>query len=713
MSEDNNITNLKAQADAALKEAEKLEAALKEAKSKVQAVQEALAAAEKTAPAPTAAAPAAEAPAAAAEAEAPKPVRKGPLPVGDPVTIKMLDLATEKGQLTIFDRAIKMKPCNIGTEGICCKICSQGPCRLPLTKAIKDGSEPDNRIGLCGATPETIVSRNLIRMISAGTSAHADHTLSLVEILMSMGEGESGDYKIKDESKLKEIAKKLGAEGADSLEGPELYKLVAEKCFVEFGRQDGQLAYLAQAPEATNERWDKLGVKPRGINREAVEIMHRTHMGVDQDYRNLLFQGARCSLADGWGASALATDLQDAFFGSPTPGTSDINLGSLSLDNVNVLVHGNCPQEAELIMEASKLPEIEAYAKSKGAQGIKITGICSTANELQERFGIAGAADYLQQELAIVTGAVEAIVLDAQCAMEALGPLCDCYHTKLFTTFPQAKLDSGKNTTNVKHKGTTPQEIAKEILKAACDVYPSRGQVTIPDATNPIQAGYSIEALGKILKSNGSGPLAPLASLIAAGEIKGVIGLLGCNNVRVMPGPSGNDPHVDLALELIKDDILVLTTGCAAMSLGRAGLVSLEAKSKAGTKLSKFCEEYSLPPVIHLGSCVDNSRILNFLSDLSNSGSLGKELSQLPAAIAIPGWTTEQIVSAAFCFAASGVNVVMGATLPIQGVPHIVKYLGENFAETYGGAFTTDPDPLKQASIIAKLLADKRTALGL
>ncbi|MDR1036164.1 MAG: anaerobic carbon-monoxide dehydrogenase catalytic subunit [Deltaproteobacteria bacterium] len=704
MSDDPKLTKLKSDATSALTEVEKLAAQLKEAQAKADAAKAALAAAEKAAPAPAAAAPA---------PPAPKPAAKpSGAPSGDPVTIKMLELAKEQGRSTIFDRAAKMKPCNIGTEGICCKICAQGPCRLPLTKAIKDGTEPDTRMGLCGATPETVVARNLIRMVSAGASAHADHGLELVEALADLGDGAAPDYKIKDEAKLREIAAKLHVLDAPS-DVPGLAKAVAEKAFAEFGRQHGELAYLKEAPEDVYSRWTKRGVKPRGVNREAVEILHRTHMGVDQDYENLLLQGVRCALADGWAASSMATDIQDAVFGSPEPRTCEINLGTLAADAVNVVVNGNYPQVAEKLVELAETKELKDYAKAAGAAGgFRITGACSTASELAERHAVPGAADYLQQELAVVTGAVEALVVDSQCAMEALSLLCDCYHTRLVTTSPAARIESGK----AEHVPVLPAnagEKAAEILKLAADNFKNRGKTSIPGQKDTILAGYSVASLGKVLKSNGKGPMAPLADALAKGEIRGVVGLLGCNNVRVTPGASGLDPHVEIALELVKNDILVFTTGCTAMALGRAGLLNADAASKAGPALAKFCKQTGLPPVVHLGSCVDNSRLLHVLGGLAKAGPVGSDIRQLPAAVAIPGWTNEQIVSSAFYFAASGVDVFLGFTLPVQGVPSVVRYFEETFAERYGGRLTHEPDPAAQAAKITQLVADKRKALSL
>ncbi|MDR2422907.1 MAG: anaerobic carbon-monoxide dehydrogenase catalytic subunit [Deltaproteobacteria bacterium] len=674
-----------------------------------------------TAPAPAAAPKVEAAPAAAAAeapkaegAPAPKPAPKKPAPPdsGDPATMKVLELARSQGRETIFDRAVKMKPCNIGTEGICCKVCSQGPCRLPLTKAIKDGSEKDSRLGLCGATPETIATRNLTRMISAGAAAHSDHGLDLVEVFKDLAEGATADFQIKSEAKLRSMAEKLGVPEGESLEIKELAKHVADACLGEWGRQHGELSYLSLAPKDAYDRWTELGVKPRGVNREAVEIMHRTHMGVDQDYENIIFQGMRCALSDGWTSSMVVADLQDILFGPPTPQMANLNLGSLSADKVNVVVHGQYPHLAEKILEAANKPELIEYAKKQGAEGFAVTGLCATAEELQGRHGGGGAGDYLQQELAVVTGAVEALVVDAQCAMEALGRLCDCYHTKLVTTLAKAQIESGENVANLAIKDSEAGAEAERILKMAADNFKKRGEVNIPAEREEMEVGHTLESIGKALGANGQGPGGALAEAIQKGRIKGVAAILGCNNVRVKPGASGQDPHVDLARALIADNVLVLTTGCSAMALGRDGLLSKEAASKAGKTLAAFCQDTGLPPVLHFGSCVDNARILTALSEAAKSGLVGG-LTGLPAAVAAPGWTTEQIVTTCFYFVASGLKVVLGVTLPVQGVPFIDKYLNEGLAAKYGGSIFFEPDPMAAANLIGETLSQKRAALGL
>ena len=527
-----------------------------------------------------------------------------------------------------------------------------------------------------------------------------------------MAEGQTAEFVIKDEAKLRSMATKLGLDQADSLAIGELAKLVANACLGEWGRQHGELSYLKLAPKDTYETWTKLGVKPRGVSREPVEIMHRTHMGVDQDYDNIMFQGLRCALSDGWCSSMIVADLQDVLFGQPTPQLADLNLGALSLTKVNVVVHGQYPHLAEKLLEVSTSPELLDYAKKAGAEGFAITGLCATGEELQGRHGGGGAGDYLQQELAVVTGAVEVLVVDAQCAMEALGRLCDCYHTKLVTTLDKAQILSGDKVQNLAIKDTEVTQRVTEILKLAADNFKNRGEVSVPPQVNQMEVGHTLESLGVALKANGQGPGGALAEAVQKGRIKGLAAILGCNNVRVKPGASGLDPHVDLARALIADDVLVLTTGCSALACGRDGLLVKEAASKAGPKLAAFCEATGLPPVLHFGSCVDNARILMALAEMAKTGLVGG-LSSLPAVVAAPGWTTEQIVSTCFYFVASGLKVFLGVTLPIQGAPFIQEYLNEGLAAKYGGSIQFTPDPLAAATLIGETLNQKRASLNL
>ncbi|MDJ0856173.1 MAG: carbon monoxide dehydrogenase, partial [Desulfobacterales bacterium] len=364
----------------------------------------------------------------------------------DAATQQMLARAQELGIETVFDRAVTMKPCNIGLQGTCCKQCGMGPCRLPLPKDYDEAS--DERKGLCGATANTVAARNFLRMIAAGCAAHSDHGRSVAEVFLSAARKETDAYKIKDERKLRELAPHLGVETTVEVDGEvkdrdkdEIALEVAEKALAEWGKAEGELEFLKRAPGPRYDIWTKQGVKPRSIDREVVDIMHRTHMGVDQDYKNLMKQGARAALADGWGGSMLATELQDILFGTPYPLVSEANLGVMKEDMVNIVIHGHEPVLSEVIVEVAQTKEMIDYAKEKGAKGIQLSGICCTANEILQRHGVPFAGTFLQQELAITTGACDAMVVDVQCVFQNLANVAKCFHTKLITTHPMARME--------------------------------------------------------------------------------------------------------------------------------------------------------------------------------------------------------------------------------------------------------------------------------
>lgn len=410
----------------------------------------------------------------------------------DPATIEMLEKAASDGVDLSFDRAERLKPCPIGAEGSCCSNCAMGPCRVPLPRGKEETpDEKRKRRGICGATAETIAARNFVRMIAAGAAAHGDHGRRVAEVFLATAKGEAPGYKIKDEQKLLQLALDFGVEIGDR-SNEEIAVSIGEIALNEFGRQEGELLFLKRAPLKRQELWRKLGVAPRGIDREVVEAMHRTHMGVDQDYKNLLQQGVRTALADGWGGSMLATELQDVMFGTPSPVASQINLGVLKEDEVNIIIHGHEPQLAEMIAVVAKDPEMTQYAKSKGAKGINLVGMCCTANEILMRHGVPIAGNFLQQELAIVTGAVEAMVVDVQCIMQGLVDVAQCYHTKIITTDSRAKI---QDAIHIEFDDRNAFASAKTIIKAAIDDVVIKWSVGSPEQpAQQVVNGFMTEA---------------------------------------------------------------------------------------------------------------------------------------------------------------------------------------------------------------------------
>jgi carbon-monoxide dehydrogenase catalytic subunit len=536
--------------------------------------------------------------------------------------------------------------------------------------------------------------------------AHGDHGREVAKIFLKTAKGELKDFVIKDEVKLLALALELGVDIGDRSNN-EIAVDVGEIIMGEFGKQEGTLRFIKRAPLKRQELWKKLDVEPRGIDREVSEAMHRTHMGVDQDYKDLLNHGARTSLADGWGGSMIATDLQDILFGTPSPAVSEINLGVLKKDEVNLIIHGHEPYLAEMIAVVSQEPELIELAKSKGANGINIAGMCCTANEILMRHGLPIAGNFLQQELAIVTGALDAMIVDVQCIMQGLAEAASCYHTKLITTDRRAKIQGA---THIEFDEHNAAESARTILRTAIENFVNRGDnVRIPDEKTPLVAGFSHETINYMMGGLFRASYHPLNENIINGRIRGVAGVVGCNNARV----SHDDIHVTLVKELIKNDVLVLETGCAAMACGKAGLLVPEAIQYAGPGLASVCEAVGIPPVLHLGACIDNSRILMAATAMVKDGGLGDDISDLPAAGVAPEWMSEKAVAIGQYFVASGVYTIFGATFPTLGSKEVTDYLFNEMEHIYGGKWDFELDPYKMAKMVIDHIDSKRKALGI
>lgn len=625
----------------------------------------------------------------------------------DPATLEMIEKAHQDGCNIVFDRADIVKPCPIGAEGSCCRICAMGPCRVPMPKSREETPEEHKkRRGVCGATAETIGARNFARMIAAGSAAHGDHGRRVAELFKAVAEGKAPGYGIKDEQKLMQLALEFGVNIGERT-NEEIARDIADVVEKDFGRQDGELVCIRRAPLKRQEIWRKLGEVPRGIDREIVELMHRTHMGVDQDYHSLMAQSTRAALADGWGGSMLATDLQDVMFGTPAPVLSQINLGVIKEEDVNIIIHGHEPALAEILALVSQSTDMVAYAKTKGAKGINLIGMCCTANEILMRHGVPIAGNFLQQELAIVTGAIEALVVDVQCIMQGLADVAQCYHTKLITTDERARIPGS---TYIHFDDLNALEIGKQIIRTAIDNFPNRGKnIRIPRQKSDMIAGFSHETITYLLGGLFRASYRPLNDNIINGRIRGVAGVVGCNNPRV----THDDIHVTLVKELIKNDVLVLQTGCSAMATAKAGLMVPEATQFAGEGLASVCEAVGIPPVLHLGSCVDNARILIAATAMVKEGGLGDDISDLPVAGAAPEWMSEKAISIGQYFVASGVYTIFGATWPTIGSRELTDYLFKDYEKIYGGKWDFEPDPQKMARLMIDHIDNKRKALGI
>jgi len=607
----------------------------------------------------------------------------------------MIARAREEGIETVWDRLAAQEPqCGYCAMGVSCRNCAMGPCRIDPF-----GEGPQR--GVCGADADIIVARNLGRTIAAGASAHSDHGRDILEVFAELAAGKTSGYEIRDEAKLLRLAEEWGV-GTQGREALEIAQDLAEAMLEDFGTRKKGLGFTVRAPEQRSDKWTELGIMPRGIDRENVEMLHRTHMGVDNDYVNTLLHCLRTSLSDGWGGSMIATELSDVMFGTPAPNVSKVNLGVLKPECVNIALHGHNPLLSDVIVQAAEDEELVALAKNKGAQGINLVGLCCTGNELQMRKGIPMAGNHLMQELVLLTGALDAMVVDYQCIMPSVVDVAKCFHTEVISTADKAKFTGA---THISFDPKRGLEIGREIVRHGVEAYGNRNpeRVRIPDDPVEMMAGFSVEA---IIGALGGTP-EPLVEAIRAGKIRGAVGVVGCNNPKIQQDYG----HVMLTRRLIENDILVVVTGCSSIANGKAGQMMPESASMAGPGLREVCEALGIPPVLHMGSCVDNTRILVLAAALAKF--LGVDISQLPMAGAAPEWYSEKAVSIGAYIVASGIYTVLGVQPPIFGSPNVVNLLANDLDDVVGAKFAVEPDPEQAAVLIRRHIEAKRAALGL
>jgi len=506
------------------------------------------------------------------------------------------------------------------------------------------------------------------------------------------------------------LAKEWGIE-TENLDIKEVASKVAEKALQEFGKPFGHLRFTERAPKGRLDIWNKMNVLPRAIDRDIVEVLHSTHIGCDADYRNIMTAATRAALSDGWGGSMIGTELSDIIFGVPEPHEVEANLGVLKENEVNLVIHGHEPTLSEAILVAVSDSELIELAKKQGAEGINLVGMCCTGNEIAMRHTVPMAGNFFQQELAIVTGAVDAMVVDVQCIMPALSQVAKCYHTKLITTSPKAKIPGAIHMEFSEEKAI---ESAKKIVREAVLNFKNRtGNIFIPEVKSKGFVGFSNESIVNALDgvtnslAHPQGTVKPLADAIKSGVLRGAVAIVGCNNHKV-PHDKG---HVELAKELIKNDVLVVTTGCGAYACIKEGLMTKEAADLCGRGLATVCELVKIPPVLHMGSCVDISRILLLLSEVAKF--MNVDINDLPVAGAAPEWMSEKALSIGTYVVASGVYTMLGVAPQVTGSENLTKFLTDDVANIYGGRFDIEPDPKDAAKKIIEHIETKRKALGI
>jgi len=614
-------------------------------------------------------------------------------------TQQMLVKARKAGIEIAFDRAANMKACPIGADSACCKHCAMGPCRL-------NSRDPYGKVGVCGATIDTIMSRNFGRMVAAGAACHNDHGMAMLAVFRDVVDGVIDDYTIRDPGKLEEVARSIGI----PVDGRSI-KEIATDLYQELERTytqvEGEIPFVRRVPEKTLETWRRHGIVPRGAMREVMELMNRTHMGVDQDYENITKQCSRTALSDGWGGSMVATEIGDILFGTPSPVTVEVDMGVLKEDQVNIIVHGHEPNLFESMIQSVNEPTLIQAAREAGANGLNLVGMCCSGLEMLSRKGIPHAGNFMSTEAVLVTGAVDAMAVDIQCIKQGLASVAECQGTHLFTTNPRCKIEG---TQHIEFHERDPKSCTDEIVIKAISRFKNRkAPVEIPKNTSAGVHGFSHEYISYMLGGTFRGSYRPLNDNIINGRIRGVAGVVGCTNPRMKQ----DWVHVELVKELIKNDVLVLQTGCSQIALTKAGLTTPEAAHFAGPGLSEICDAVGMPPVLGLGACVDNSRILIAASAMVKEGGLGESIADLPVAGAAPEWMSEKAITIGQYFVASGVFTVFGVTYPIVEDTKFHKHLFHDLEQAGMGKWGFTPDPQEMARMMIDHIDERRRALGI
>lgn len=611
---------------------------------------------------------------------------------------------------TVWDRySAQLPQCGFGETGLCCRHCMQGPCRI---SPFEDGP----KAGVCGAGADVMVARGISRAIAAGTASHGGHAKHMAHALLKSASGEAPDYPIKDEMKLKAVAQRIGV-NIDNRDIKEIALDVAKKALEDFSEKESPLTWAATTiTKGRVETFLKLGVVPTGIDSSISESMHRTTYGVDSDPVNILLGAVKCALAD-YSACHMATDLADILFGTPSPVATRANLGVLNRNAVNIALHGHNPLLSDIVAQVAEEKELNDIAKAAGASdGINVVGVCCTGNEVMMRHKIPLATSSVSQETVILTGALDAMVVDYQCIMPSLSGIAECYHTQLITTMPIAKIPKA---VHIEFHEAGAKESARKIIQTAIEAYKKRdaGRINIPDITSTAFAGFSTEAIiGALSLVNKEDPLKPLIDNIVAGNIYGVCLFAGCNSVKITQDAN----YIAMIKELARNNVLILATGCASGAFARHGFMTPEATEKyAGPGLKAVLTAIGqaaglggpLPLVLHMGSCVDNTRASDIAVAVANK--LGVDLNMLPVVASAPEPVTEKAVAIGTWAIAAGLPTHLGAVPPVLGSKVVTEVLTSAAKDLFGGYFIVEPDPVKASEKLLAVISERRKGLGL
>ena len=614
----------------------------------------------------------------------------------DPAVKEMILHMEQIGCDTTFDRFDNQKPqCTFGLAGVCCKICNMGPCKI-TKKSPK---------GVCGADKDLIVARNLLRSLAGGVAAHGAHAREVLISLKKAAEGQL-DIPIIGDEKVINTAKQFGID----IEGKtinEVASKLADVLLEDIGRVlPGEYKTItACAPEERQKVWKELGILPISAYHEVFESLHRSGAATDGDWKNIMKQFLRLGLTfvfSGVVASNIATD---SLFGIGNRSTSKVNVGALKKGYVNIAVHGHLPVLVSEIVKVGQSKEFVDLAKKHGAKGIQFYGICCSGLSAMYRYsGVIPLANAVGAELVLGTGALDLWVADVQDVFPSIMDVARCNKTTVVTTSDSARLPGAEHYA-YDHELSNMEDtnkIARKIVTRAIESFEDRKgmPVFIPPYEIDAEVGFSVEYI-----NNKFGSMKPIYEALKSGEILGIANVVGCNNPRVIYEKA----VVDVVDELLKNNVLVLTNGCASFPLMKLGYCNLNALSRTGESLRKFLEP-DLPPVWHMGECIDNARASGVFGGIAQLA--GKAIKDMPYALASPEWSNEKGIGAALSFRLFGINSYHCVYPPVQGSPNVMNFVMEGTKDILGSQMIVDVDPKALAAKIIQDMKDKRKLLG-
>ena len=595
-----------------------------------------------------------------------------------------------------FERFDKQKPqCNFGLSGVCCKICNMGPCRVT----------PKAQRGVCGADVDLIVARNLLRSGAAGVAQHGMHAR---EVILSLKWAAEGKLKIPivGKYKVKQIAKAMGIK-VDRRPFNKVAIDLADALLEDLSRTvpSEHHTIKACAPKERQETWKRLDIMPISAYHEVFEAYHKSGCATDGDWKSVLQQFLRCGLAftfSGVVGSSIATD---SLFGVGDRVTSKVNVGALEKGYVNIAVHGHLPTLVSQIVKTGLSDEFTAKAKAVGAKGIKFYGICCSGLSSMYRYaGVIPLSNAVTAELVLATGALDLWVADVQDVFPAIMDVARCFKTTVVTTSDSARLPGAEHIgyDHTHSNIAETQAIAEKIVNRAIESFELRKgiPVYIPPYEVEAEVGFSVEYVCKRF-----GSFKPMAEALKDGRILGIVNMVGCNNPKVMYEKA----TLDVADVLLKNNVLILSNGCASFPLMKLGYCQKDAWSRAGEKLQEFLKP-DLPPVWHVGECIDNTRSSGIFGGLA--AECGKNIYEMPFAFSSPEWGNEKGIDAALGFRLMGVSSYHCVEAQIHGSANVINFLKEGTREMLGSVMNVDTDPVKLGEKIVADMHEKRKVLG-